>query len=51
MVRLVEKPQEPIGDLALVGVYMFTAAIHDAARAIKPSPSAASSRSPTRSRS
>jgi glucose-1-phosphate thymidylyltransferase len=37
VVRLVEKPQEPIGDLALVGVYMFTAAIHDAARAIEPS--------------
>jgi glucose-1-phosphate thymidylyltransferase len=37
VVRLVEKPPEPATDLALVGVYMFTAAIHDAARAIAPS--------------
>jgi glucose-1-phosphate thymidylyltransferase len=33
----VEKPPEPKTDLALVGVYMFTAGIHDAARAIEPS--------------
>ena len=37
VVRLVEKPPEPATDLALVGVYMFTAGIHDAARAIEPS--------------
>ena len=37
VVRLVEKPAEPRTDLALVGVYMFTACVHDAARAIKPS--------------
>jgi glucose-1-phosphate thymidylyltransferase len=37
VVRLAEKPTEPATDLALVGVYMFTAAVHDAARAIKPS--------------
>jgi len=38
VVRLVEKPPEPATDLALVGVYMFTAGVHDAARAIEPSP-------------
>jgi glucose-1-phosphate thymidylyltransferase len=37
VVRLVEKPAQPATDLALVGVYMFTAAVHDAARAIEPS--------------
>ncbi|HEY2319751.1 MAG TPA: glucose-1-phosphate thymidylyltransferase [Solirubrobacteraceae bacterium] len=37
VVRLVEKPPEPRSDLALVGVYMFTATVHEAARAIKPS--------------
>ncbi|MGH2873540.1 MAG: glucose-1-phosphate thymidylyltransferase [Solirubrobacteraceae bacterium] len=37
VVRLVEKPAQPRTDLALVGVYMFTPAVHAAARAIKPS--------------
>jgi glucose-1-phosphate thymidylyltransferase len=35
--RLVEKPREPGTDLALVGVYMFTRSVFEAARAIKPS--------------
>ena len=37
VVKLVEKPSKPATDLALVGVYMFTASIHEAARAIEPS--------------
>ena len=37
VMRLVEKPPQPTTDLALVGVYMFTAMVHDAARAIQPS--------------
>jgi glucose-1-phosphate thymidylyltransferase len=37
VVRLVEKPAQPATDLALVGVYMFTRQVHEAARAIQPS--------------
>jgi glucose-1-phosphate thymidylyltransferase len=37
VVRLVEKPLEPRTNLALVGVYMFTASVHTAAKAIEPS--------------
>jgi glucose-1-phosphate thymidylyltransferase len=37
VVSLAEKPPEPRTDLALVGVYMFTPLIHEAARAIEPS--------------
>ncbi|GAB1690045.1 glucose-1-phosphate thymidylyltransferase [Krasilnikovia sp. M28-CT-15] len=38
IVGLAEKPDEPASDLAIVGVYLFTRAVHDAVRAITPSP-------------
>ena len=37
VIGLEEKPQQPKSDLALVGVYMFTPAIHEAVRQLKPS--------------
>jgi glucose-1-phosphate thymidylyltransferase len=37
VVALAEKPPQPKTNLALVGVYMFTPSIHEAARAIEPS--------------
>ncbi len=38
VIALVEKPVDPPSDLALVGVYLFTARVHDAVAAIDPSP-------------
>ena len=37
VIGLEEKPQQPKSDLALVGVYMFTPAIHEAVAQLKPS--------------
>jgi len=37
VVRLVEKPAQPISDLALVGIYMFDRSIMDSVNRIKPS--------------
>ncbi len=37
VVRLVEKPKEPISDYALVGVYMFGAEVFESVKRIKPS--------------
>jgi glucose-1-phosphate thymidylyltransferase len=37
VLRLDEKPEQPRSDLALIGVYVFTSAVHEAVRAIQPS--------------
>ncbi|MFF0221452.1 glucose-1-phosphate thymidylyltransferase [Streptomyces sp. NPDC004629] len=37
VVGLEEKPRHPKSDLALVGVYLFSPAVHEAVRAVKPS--------------
>jgi glucose-1-phosphate thymidylyltransferase len=37
VIGLEEKPQQPKSDMALVGVYIFTPAIHEAVRQLKPS--------------
>src|SRR5262249_42298454 len=37
VIGLEEKPSQPKSDLALVGVYIFTASVHEAVRHLKPS--------------
>jgi glucose-1-phosphate thymidylyltransferase len=37
VIELVEKPEDPPSDLALVGVYLFTSRVHDAVAGIQPS--------------
>ena len=38
VIGLEEKPARPKSDLALVGVYMFTPAVHEALRQLRPGP-------------
>jgi glucose-1-phosphate thymidylyltransferase len=37
LVKVVEKPQEPPSDLAVIGIYMFTPRVFEAIRSIRPS--------------
>ncbi|MFG2091959.1 glucose-1-phosphate thymidylyltransferase [Streptomyces sp. NPDC048612] len=37
VVRIEEKPKNPVSDLAVVGVYLFTPVVHEAVRGIEPS--------------
>lgn len=37
IIRLVEKPKTPIGNLAIIGTYLFSNKVHDAIERIKPS--------------
>jgi glucose-1-phosphate thymidylyltransferase len=37
IIRLVEKPKTPMGNLAIIGTYLFTSKVHQAIERIKPS--------------